>query len=109
MPWRGELWKTRSKSLYSRVKIFVDALGFAVYDRFRKWRERGYMVGKRNYPRLYSLHEVRRVGRKVSYIRVSDAGMPVQQARRYWQNSLLSYFMGGKVEYSLRPVKASQP
>lgn len=54
--------------------------------------------------RLYSVYSVDSTGKRKRYHRLSDLALPLEQARTFWQNVLLSLSLGGRVR-ELRPVK----
>jgi hypothetical protein len=55
-------------------------------------------------PRLYSLFEKK----DNCWVRLYETAMPLQQARRFWQDALLGMSMNGQY-VELRPVPRPQP
>lgn len=54
--------------------------------------------------RLYSIYSVDSTGKRKRYRRLSDLALPLEQARTFWQDMLLSLGLGGQFR-ELRPVK----
>lgn len=53
--------------------------------------------------RKYSIFSVEQVGSRKRYRRLSDLALPLAQARVFWQDTLLSVGLGGRLR-ELRPV-----